>query len=161
MLKEVSGDILLSCADAIVHGIAPLDHFNQGLALAIRERWPALYKDFRHYCLNFGPKCGDIWTWGGASHTRIISLFTQEAPKSEHHKPGKSSITNVHHCLKALKKEINKEGFKTIAIPKIACGVGGLEWSEVKAKIWHDLDDCNAEIHVYSQYIPSKAVKIA
>ncbi len=156
MLREVSGDILLSSADALVHGIAPFDHFNQGLALALRERWPSLYKDFRHYCTNFHPKCGELWTWGGPNHVRIINLFTQDAPLSEHHKPGKASVENVHHCLRALKKEIEKEKFKTIAIPRLACGVGGLDWNSVKEIIWRDLADCRAEVHVYSQYVASK-----
>jgi len=42
MIKEVSGDILLSGARAIVHGVAPGDHFDTGLALSLREAWPAL-----------------------------------------------------------------------------------------------------------------------
>ena len=50
MIHEIAGDILLSKAALIAHGIAPMDDFHSGLALALRERWPALYKDFRHYC---------------------------------------------------------------------------------------------------------------
>ncbi len=49
MLYEVSGDILLTRAQAIAHGVAPNDHFDSGLALALRERWPSMAKDFRHY----------------------------------------------------------------------------------------------------------------
>ena len=41
MITKVRGDILLSGAQAIAHGVAPHDHFNQGLALALRERHPA------------------------------------------------------------------------------------------------------------------------
>ena len=36
MIQEVSGDILLSKAHAIAHGIAPNDDFHSGLALALR-----------------------------------------------------------------------------------------------------------------------------
>jgi O-acetyl-ADP-ribose deacetylase (regulator of RNase III) len=42
MITKVQGDILLSKAQAISHGVAPYDHFNQGLALALRERAPAM-----------------------------------------------------------------------------------------------------------------------
>lgn len=59
MIKEVSGDILLSKADAIVHGVAPYDHFDSGLALSLREQWPSLFKDFKHYCHQFNPKPGN------------------------------------------------------------------------------------------------------
>lgn len=40
MIHEVTGDILLTKAQAIAHGVAPNDHFETGLALALRERWP-------------------------------------------------------------------------------------------------------------------------
>lgn len=61
MIQYVSGDILLSGAAAIAHGVAPNDDFKQGLALSLREQWPALYKDFRHYCKTTHPKEGGLW----------------------------------------------------------------------------------------------------
>ena len=50
MIYEVSGDILPSEARAIAHGVVPNDNFATGLALSLREHWPALYKDFHNYC---------------------------------------------------------------------------------------------------------------
>ena len=79
MIKEVSGDILLSGAQAIAHGVAPNDHFSSGLALSLREQWPALYKDFRHYCQTFHPEAGGLWAWSGAGGPRIANLLTQAA----------------------------------------------------------------------------------
>ena len=78
MLKEVTGDILLSTAGAIAHGIAPHDNFKQGLALSLREQWPGMYKDFRHYCQTYNPKPGGAWSWKGPNSPVIINLFTQE-----------------------------------------------------------------------------------
>ena len=49
MIHEVTGDILLTNAQAIAHGVAPGDHFDHGLALALRERWPDMARDFRRY----------------------------------------------------------------------------------------------------------------
>lgn len=43
MIHELSGDILLSGAKAIAHGVTPNDDFHHGLALQLRERMPALY----------------------------------------------------------------------------------------------------------------------
>lgn len=37
MIREVAGDILLTRAQVIAHGIAPHDHFDSGLALALCE----------------------------------------------------------------------------------------------------------------------------
>ncbi|MFN5710285.1 MAG: Appr-1-p processing protein, partial [Planctomycetota bacterium] len=78
MIQLVSGDILLTQAQAMAHGVAPFDHFNQGLALALREQWPAMVKDFRHWCHNQNPKPGEVWQWVGAGGHRIFNLLTQE-----------------------------------------------------------------------------------
>ncbi|MFO1427950.1 MAG: hypothetical protein U1F11_13460 [Steroidobacteraceae bacterium] len=64
MIHEVTGDILLTKAQTIAHGISPNDHFSQGLALSLRERWPAMHKDFRHYCrcsIRTRAACGPGW----------------------------------------------------------------------------------------------------
>ncbi|MCE2791654.1 MAG: hypothetical protein LW697_04265 [Blastopirellula sp.] len=73
MIQLVSGDILLTQAQAMAHGVAPFDHFNQGLALALREQWPAMVKDFRHWCHNQNPKPGEVWQWVGAGGHRIFN----------------------------------------------------------------------------------------
>ena len=52
-LKEVAGDILLTKADMVAHGVAPNDGYANGLALSLRQQWPAMYKDFRHYSQTF------------------------------------------------------------------------------------------------------------
>ena len=82
MIQDVEGDILLSEADAIAHGVAPFDHFSNGLALALRERFPAMARDFRHYCQQNHPKPGEVWAWGGVDRdgrgVRILNLMTQE-----------------------------------------------------------------------------------
>ena len=66
MIHEVSGDILFTKAQAIAHGIAPNDHFDNGLALALREWWPAMAKDFRHFAKEHHPKPGTMWACGAS-----------------------------------------------------------------------------------------------
>ena len=130
MIREVSGDILLSKADAIAHGVAPGDHFNQGLALALRERWPALAKDFRHYCHDRNPKPGSIFAWAGPDVDRgsvkVVNLMTQEPSPFEAGHPGKATTHHVGRALKALAKLARKESYSSIALPRLATGVGGL-----------------------------------
>ncbi|MBK7937377.1 MAG: macro domain-containing protein [Lewinellaceae bacterium] len=152
MIKEVSGDILLSKAGAIAHGIAPNDHFNSGLALSLREEFPSMYKDFRHYCHQYHPKPGGTWIWSGVNH-RIINLFTQEPPKTDHAHPGKASIIHVNHALRELAKLITDEGLESVAIPRVATGVGGLGWEEVKPLIYQYLDPLPVPVYLYSTYV--------
>ena len=152
MIHEVAGDILLSSAQAIAHGVAPNDHFDSGLALGLREKWPSMAKDFRHYAHQSHPKSGEIWMWGGTGGARIFNLLTQEGEHTHGSKPGKANLANVNHCLRRLRHEIEKEGIKSLAMPALATGVGGLSWSDVKPLIVQHLGDLQIPIYLYVTY---------
>ena len=151
MITKVRGDILLSDAKAIAHGVAPHDHFNQGLALALRERHPAMAKDFRHFCHQDNPKPGHAWLWAGPERV-VINLMTQEpAPDNKAH-PGKATAHNVNHALKELRTIIEQEKISSVALPKLATGVGGLDWDEVEPLIESQLGDLSIPVIVYVAY---------
>lgn len=151
MIKKVRGDILLTDAQAIAHGVAPHDHFNQGLALALRERHPAMAKDFRHYCHQENPKPGHAWLWAGPERV-IINLMTQEpAPDNKAH-PGKATAHNVSHALKELRKILKEDSIASVALPKLATGVGGMDWVDVETLIESHLGDLKIPVIVYQTY---------
>jgi O-acetyl-ADP-ribose deacetylase (regulator of RNase III) len=152
MLHFVQGDILLTRAAAIAHGIAPHDHFDSGLALSLRERWPAMVRDFRHFCHNDNPGPGGAWAWAGAGGTRIINLMTQEPAPRGGGNPGRASVTHVNHALGALRKIIEKEKLPSVALPRIATGVGGLDWSDVRPLLQRHLADISTPVFVYEAY---------
>ena len=66
MLKMVSGDILMSDAQMIAQGVAPEDHFNQGLALSLRELFATTARFHTRSRARYG--CGRVPT-AGASRT--------------------------------------------------------------------------------------------
>jgi O-acetyl-ADP-ribose deacetylase (regulator of RNase III) len=154
MIKEVSGDILLSKAHVIVHGVAPGDHFDTGLALALREQWPAMAKDFRHYCHTAHPKAGEAWLWSAANGKRIVALFTQEAAPGERGagRPGRAHLEHVNHAVRALRGLAEKEVFTSLALPRLGTGVGGLTWAEVRPLITHHLGELPIPVYVYAEY---------
>lgn len=152
MIKEVEGDILLSKADAIAHGVAPMDHFDSGLALSMRENYPSIYKDFRHFCQTFHPKPGEVWYWRSADQHKIFNLMTQEAPQSASGHPGKASVVSLRHCLKNLVKQLEVEQIKSLAISKLSTGVGGLDWKEVRPILEEILGPIDIPVFVYSTY---------
>jgi len=155
-IHDVEGDILLSGADAIAHGVAPGDHFDNGLALALRERWPSLAKDFRHHCRLAHPKAGEVWTWSGAGEVggavRIVNLLTQEPAENATGRPGKANVENVGHALRDLAKLARKEGFRSLALPRLATGVGGLDWADVRPLVEKYLGDLGIPVFVYVVY---------
>ncbi|MBL8710870.1 MAG: macro domain-containing protein [Rhodospirillaceae bacterium] len=152
MIQYVSGDILLSKAAAIAHGVAPGDHFGSGLALALRENWPAMVKDFRHHCQTSHPAPGDIFAWKGADNRLVLNLMTQEAAYGQGEKPGRAKIEYVGHALKALAKLVKAEGVASLALPRLATGVGGLDWDDVKPLVERHLGDLNIPVYVYAVF---------
>jgi len=154
MIHEVAGDILLSKAQAIAHGIAPGDPFDQGLALALRERWPAMLKDFRHYSHAHHPSSGQAWVWGASTGQRIINLLTQDAAPGEKGRPGRARLENVNHALRELSRIVKEEKLTSVALPRLATGVGGLEWKDILPLIHAQLGLLDIPVIVYSTYHP-------
>ena len=152
MIHEVSGDILLTKAKAIAHGVSPNYHFGSGLALSLRERWPAMVKDFRHYCHGHHPKPGALWVWRGAGGPTIVNLMTQEPGPEEAKQGGRAHVESVHHTLRALRKLIDEEKIESIALPKLATAAGGLEWAEVYPLIKQHLGDLKIPVFLYTTY---------
>jgi O-acetyl-ADP-ribose deacetylase (regulator of RNase III) len=156
MIHEVEGDILLTRAAAIAHGVAAKDPMNQGLAAALHERYPAMHKDFHHWCQQGHPKLGSAWLWGGAGGVRIISLLTQEGGYEHGSKPRGATATSVNHALRALGKLLLAEKLPSVALPRLATGVGGLDWGTVQPLIANQLAELPVKIYVYAQYVPGK-----
>lgn len=154
MIHFVAGDILKSRAQALAHGIAPGDHFDSGLALALRERWPALAKDFRHHCQVSHPKPGEVFTWVAPEGRRIVNLLTQDPAPSHHAKPGPATLAHVNHVLRELHRIAERERFDSLALPRLATGVGGLDWKDVRPLIDRHLGELAIPIFVYERYEP-------
>ena len=156
MIHEVEGDILLTGAAAIAHGVAANDPMNQGLAAALHERYPAMHKDFHHWCRQQHPKLGTAWIWSGAGGVRLINLITQEGGYEHGSKPARASVSSVNHALHALRKIIVDEKLGSIALPRLATGVGGLHIDDVRPLIYKHLGDLATRVYLYKTYVPGR-----
>ena len=67
-------------------------------------------------------------------------------------KPGKATLENVSRALKALARHLRNEKVKSVALPRLATGVGGLEWSAVKPLVHQHLADLGVPVVVYEVY---------
>ena len=157
MIYHVSGDILLSKAQVLAHSVAPNDPMTQGLALALRQRYPAMHKDYHHWCSQQHPKPGSVWMWGGTDGVRIVNLVTQEGGYGHGAKPDRATLPNVGHALRELKRLCAKEQFTSLALPRIATGVGGLKWDDVSPLVEEHLGDLPIPVYVYTEYHPGQA----
>ena len=155
MIHEVKGDILLSHAQVIAHAIAPYEHFDKGLALSLREQWPALMKDYHHFYHAMQPQSGEAWVWSGAMSKYIINLLVNEpSPRKGERgeKRGRAKPEDVDRALRELRRLLESERFASLALPRLATGAGGLDWDTVRPLIEHRLGELALPIYIYIDY---------
>ena len=58
----------------------------------------------------------------------------------------------MNNALRALRKEIENESISSVALPRLATGVGGLDWDEVQPLIERHLGDLDIPVFVYTTY---------
>ncbi len=157
MIHEIEGDILETTAAAIAQGVAANDPMNQGLAAQLHARYPAMHKDFHHWCRQKHPKLGSAWLWSGVGGVRVINLITQDGGYEHGSKRQRATTSGVNHALRALRKLIEREHIPSVALPRLETGVGGLDWSEVWPLVENHLGDVAAEVYIYRERAPVKA----
>lgn len=189
MICEVIGDLLLSKAKVYAHGIGPDDDFRSGLAFGMRQRWPAMYREFRHASHIDKMEPGEVWTWNGPGIV-VANLLTQTpvepdedalfaadptspegmsspaesdpaASDANGHNGhnGHATVESVDHALRALRTLILKQNYPSVAMPRLATGAGGLPWREVKPLVTHHLGDLEARVYLYTHYMPGQLAR--
>ena len=61
-------------------------------------------------------------------------------------------MSTVSHCLKRLRHELEKGEIRSLALPKLATGVGGLDWKDVRPLVQQHLGDLKIPVFVYVTY---------
>jgi len=157
MIYKVEGDILLTRAQAIVHGVGVNDPMDKGLALELRNNYPLLQKDFDRWCHQHNAKPGAAWMWAGQNNARIVNLVTHENMESNDHHYDKATLSNIRHALSALVKIIAFEKLASIALPRLGTGLGDLDWDDVWPLIENSLGGLSIPVYVYAVYHPGQA----
>ena len=104
----------------------------KGIALMFKERFPENYEAYRVACKAGAVRTGELFI------TRSPEL---EGPRWVVNFPTKENWRNptkmewIENGLVKLRQWIEDEKIRSIAIPPLGCGNGGLEWSEVKPRI--------------------------
>lgn len=148
MIYEVEGDILLSRAQVIVNDVGVGDPMTRGLGRKLNERYPAMVEAFRGWCEENNPEPGDIWLWEAADKSQIVNLITHEGDEDPTRIRRPERIA-VNRCLRRLAKMVADERFKSMAMPKIASGEFGLDWTDVRGMMDSQLSEVLGPIFVY------------
>jgi len=83
----------------------------------------------------------------------IVNLLTQGMQSQDKAaRPVKAKLEDVNHALRALAKHVQDAGIKSLALPRLATGVGALDWAEVKPLIAQHLGGLDVPVLVYEVY---------
>jgi O-acetyl-ADP-ribose deacetylase (regulator of RNase III) len=159
MIYKVEGDIFLSKAQAIAHAVGLDDPMDKGLSLALRNKYPDMQKDFHRWCYQHNTRPGEAWMWNGPNNVRIVNLITHEGMDGRHHHPCKATLNNVRQSLNGLMKLVATEKLNSLALPRLATGVGDLDWDIVGPVVEECLGDLAIPVYVYAVYIPGQSAE--
>ena len=146
MIKFTHGDILRADVEAIVNTVNCVGVMGRGIALQFKKAWPENFKAYALACKNEEVKPGQMFIFetGQLANPRFIINF----PTKRHWRAA-SRMEDIESGLRALVVDIKKYNIKSIAIPPLGAGLGGLDWVQVRQKIEQVMGELPAEVQVY------------
>lgn len=155
MITYKEGDLLRSDAEALVNTVNTVGVMGKGIALQFKNQFPENYKVYKEACKNGSLKVGNVLVVQDSdllSQKYIINFPTKEHWRND------SKYEFIIDGLKALKKAIIDYDIKSIAIPPLGCGNGGLDWKKIKVLIEDELSDLPIDIQIYQPTEPIKSL---
>jgi O-acetyl-ADP-ribose deacetylase (regulator of RNase III) len=147
MIEFRRGDILNADVEALVNTVNCVGIMGRGIALQFRNAFPDNFRAYEAACRRREVQPGRMFVFETGQLTNpsyIINFPTKR------HWRGKSRIEDIETGLKALVKEIRRLGIRSIAIPPLGTGLGGLSWSHVRPRIERALQELpDVEIVVF------------
>lgn len=146
VIRFTTGDILGADAEALVNTVNCVGVMGRGVALHFKNAYPENFKAYAVACDRGEVKPGRMFVFqtGQLTPRWIINFPTKR------HWRGKSRIADIESGMDALVEEIRTRGIKSVAIPPLGSGLGGLEWSEVRSIIERSLKTVpGVEVTIY------------
>lgn len=135
-------DLLNSPAHALVTPVSCVGKMGKGLALRFREQYPAMFALYAQRC---GAKLllpGQIWPYVAEGR-----LILNAATKAHWRDP--SQLRWIEGILRELLCKSGQWGIRSLAMPALGCGNGGLRWDQVGPVLRASLDRLPFETSVY------------
>lgn len=160
MIQITSGNLLEAEVDALVNTVNCVGFMGKGIALQFKQAFPENFKAYERAC-----HAGEVQP----GHMFIFETRSMVGPKyiinfpTKRHWKGKSKMGDIESGLKALIADVARLGIKSIAVPPLGCGLGGLNWRDVRPRIeeaFAELPDVQVQLFAPSGAPDAKAMPV-
>jgi O-acetyl-ADP-ribose deacetylase (regulator of RNase III) len=132
VIRIARGNLLEAPVEALVNTVNCVGYMGKGIALQFKQAFPANFKAYEAGC-----KLGEVMPGKMLVHDHGMQIeprYVINFPTKRHWR-GKSRMEDIELGLAALVEEVRQRGIRSIAIPALGCGLGGLDWNEVRPRI--------------------------
>jgi O-acetyl-ADP-ribose deacetylase (regulator of RNase III) len=131
MITVCEGNIFTIEVDALVNPVNCVGVMGAGLALQFKERWPYYFNNYRWRCQQKMVQLRNVYAfndvWPSGRPVTLISFPTKS------HWKDKSNLDDIGFGLSALGDFLKRApNIKSVSIPALGCGLGGLGWEDVE-----------------------------
>lgn len=124
------GNLLAADVDALVNAVNTQGVMGKGLALQFKKAFPEVFSSYARACKAGEVRVGSMHVVRRATAPRFVINF----PTKEHwHNPSK--VEWIRDGLVDLVRQVRELGIRSLAVPALGCGSGGLAWAAVKPLI--------------------------
>jgi O-acetyl-ADP-ribose deacetylase (regulator of RNase III) len=133
VIHRTQGDILkVEDAEALVNTVNCVGVMGRGIALQFRRAFPDNYQAYRKACDRGEVRIGRMFVFEQPSLS--LPRWIINFPTKLHWK-GRSHLKDIRSGLLDLVRVIRMKGIRSVAIPPLGCGLGGLDWRVVRPLI--------------------------
>jgi O-acetyl-ADP-ribose deacetylase (regulator of RNase III) len=138
MIELKTGDILAEDAEALVNTVNCVGFMGRGIALQFKKAWPENFKAYAAACRRHEVQAGRMFVFetGRITNPRYIINFP-----TKRHWRGKSRMEDIEAGLAALVEEVRRRRIRSVAVPPLGAGLGGLAWEDVRQRVERALSE--------------------
>jgi len=146
MMEFTTGDILSSDVEALVNTVNCVGIMGRGVALQFKNAFPDNFAAYARACDLGEVTPGRMFVF--ETRQTVNPRYIINFPTKRHWK-GKSRIEDIESGLVDLRRVITERRIKSIALPPLGAGLGGLAWSDVKQRVKAALGEADVRIVVF------------
>lgn len=146
MIREAEGNLLTADVDALVNTVNTVGVMGKGIALQFKRAYPEMFKAYARAAKAGEVIPGRMFVWDTESMTgpKLVINFP-----TKRHWRSPSRIGDIQVGLDDLARVVRESGIKSIALPPLGCGNGGLAWSDVRPLIVEALGHLPVDVVLY------------